>query len=109
MPAPKKSVTIRKLKVINAKTGAAYSIDRITETAGVSRRLVLDLCQWRVIEPVKGRTPETYRFSEEAIYRIRRADRLIRAHSLKASAARILLHLIEENERLRHELRFWRG
>lgn len=104
-----KSITVRKVKVIRPASGAVYSVAQIVETTGVSRKFVLDLCKWRVIEPAKGKTPDNYRFHEETIYRIRRAHQLIRMHELRSSAARVFLHLLEENERLRRELRFWRG
>lgn len=109
MAGSSKSIKVRKVKIIRPTTGAAYSVAQIVETTGVSRKLVLDLCKWRVIAPTKGETVENYRFHEETIYRIRRAHHLIRAHELRTSAARAFLHLLEENERLRRELRFWRG
>ncbi len=109
MAGSSKTITVKRVQVIRPSARPVYSVAQIAETTGVSRKLVLDLCKWRVIEPARGKTPENYRFHEETIYRIRRAHYLIRTHELRASAARIFLQLLEENERLRRELKFWRG
>ena len=86
-----------------------YSLEEVAELVPVSRRWIALYCRHGVIAPLKPAAEEAWSFNEEALRLLRQAEYLRTVHGLNVSAIRMMFDLRDEVERLRRELRFWRG
>lgn len=85
-----------------------YSLDAAAHLAGVSRRSILVYCRAGLVRPVIQPPYGAMVFSEEAVYALRRIDRLRTVHGLSLAWLKIMSDLFDEVERLQAELRFRR-
>ena len=66
---------------------------------------IVELVEFGVIEPTRGRRPSEWHFSTGALLRVRRALRLQRDLQLNYAGLALALDLLEEVESLRRRLR----
>jgi len=97
------------LEPFQPRPNVFYSLDATAELAGVSRRALLIYCRAGVIRPVFQPPYGVMEFTDEAIVAVRRLERLRAVHGLDVAWLKTMATLLEEVERLRAELRFWRG
>ena len=85
-----------------------YSLDATAHLAGVSRRSLLVYCRAGLVRPVFQPPYGIMVFTEETIYTVRRVEHLRVVHGIDVTWIKTLFDLIEEVERLRSEVRFFR-
>ena len=96
------------VEVFQPKPDALYSLEAAAHLAGVSRRSVLVYCRAGLVQPVLLPPHGVMAFTEEAIHAVRRIEQLRTAHGCDLASIKVLFALLDEVERLRAELRFWR-
>jgi len=96
------------VEVFQPKPGALYSLEAAAHLAGVSRRSILVCCRAGLVRPVFLPPHEVMAFTEEAIHTVRRVEQLRTVHGCDLASIKTMFALLDEVERLRAELRFWR-
>lgn len=109
----KKHIPVRSaglsIEVFQPKPNVFYSLDAAARLAGVPRRSILIYCRAGLIRSVVQPPYGVMEFSEEAVYTVRRIEHLRTVQASDLTWLRTMFDLIEENERLRAELRFLRN
>ena len=85
-----------------------YSLDATAHIAGVSRRSLLVYCRTGLVRPVFQPPYGIMAFTEETIYTVRRVEHLRAVHGIEVTWIKTLFDLMDEVERLRSEVRFFR-
>jgi len=96
------------MELFQPDPNAFYSLDAAARLAGVSRRSILIYCRAGLIRPFFQPPYGVMEFTEEAIYTVRRIERLRTVHGLDTAWIKVLFDLLGEVERLRAEIRFLR-
>ncbi|MDT8390204.1 MAG: hypothetical protein RRC34_06820 [Lentisphaeria bacterium] len=96
------------VEVFQPKQTALYSLEAAAHLAGVSRRAILVYCRTDLIQPVLLPPHEMMAFTEQTIHTVRRIEQLRIVHGCDLATTKVLFALLDEVERLRTELRFWR-
>ena len=96
------------LELFQPKPDVFYSLDAAARLAGVPRRHILIYCRSGLIRPTFQPPYGVMEFTEEAIYTVRRIERLRTVHGLDIAWIKVLFELLDEVERLRSEVRFLR-
>ena len=81
-----------------------FTLSVICRTCHVHAELVIELVEVGVLEP-RGRQPEQWRFSGQALQRLERAMTLQRDLEVNLAGAALALDLLDEIDRLRERLR----
>jgi DNA-binding transcriptional MerR regulator len=97
------------IEVFQPKPNVFYSLDAAARLAGVPRRSILIYCRAGLVRPVVQPPYGVMEFTEEAIYTVRRIERLRTVQASDLAWLRTMFDLLEEVERLRAELRFLRN
>ena len=97
------------LTLFQPKPNVLYSLDAAAQLAGVPRRSILIYYRAGLVRPVVQPPYGVMEFTEEAIYAIRRIERLRTVHGLDLAWIKTMFDLLDEVERLRAELRFLRN
>ena len=85
-----------------------YSLDATAQLAGISRRSLLVYCRAGLVRPVFQPPYGVMSFTEETIYTVRRIEHLRVVHGIDVAWIKTLFDLLDEVERLRSEVRFFR-
>ena len=96
------------LELFQPKPNVLYSLDATAHLVGVPRRSILIYCRAGLVKPVVQPPYGMMEFTEEAIYTVRRIERLRTVHGLDLAWLKTMFDLLGEVERLRAELRFLR-
>ena len=99
----------RALELSQSRPDALYGLEEAAQLAGVARRTILMYCRTGLVRPVYQPPYGVMEFTDEAILTVRRLERLRVEHGLGVAWLQAMASLLEEVERLRAELRFWRG
>lgn len=86
-----------------------YSLDAAAHLAGVPRRSILIYCRAGLVRPIVQPPYGVMTFTEEAVYAVRRIERLRTARGMDVAWIKTLFDLMDEVERLRAEVRFLRN
>ena len=98
----------RALELFQPNPNVLYSLDATAHLARVSRRSILIYCRAGLVRPVFQPPYGVMVFTEETIYTVRRVEHLRVVHGIDVTWIKTLFDLIEEVERLRSEVRFFR-
>jgi len=101
--------SIYTLQVYEPNPNVLYSLEATAHLARVPRRSVLIYCRVGLLRPIFQPPHGMMGFTEEAIYTIRRIEDVRALHSMDVSSIKTLFDLIDEVERLRAEVRFFRN
>ena len=85
-----------------------YSLDETAHHAGVSRRSLLVYCRAGLVRPVFLPPYGIMAFTEDTIYTVRRVQHLRAVHGVDVIWIKTIFDLLDEVERLRSEVRFFR-
>ena len=85
-----------------------YSLDATAHLAGVSRRSLLVYCRAGLVRPVFQPPYGIMAFTEETIYTVRRVEHVRAVHGIDVAWIKTIIELLDEVERLRSEVRFFR-
>jgi len=85
-----------------------YSLDATAHLAGVSRRSLLIYCRANLVRPVFQPPYGIMAFTEETIYTVRRFEQVKAVHGIHLTWIKTVFDLLDEVERLRSEMRFFR-
>ena len=85
-----------------------YSLDATAHLAGVSRRSLLVYCRAGLVRPVFQPPYGLMAFTEETIYTVRRVEHVRAVHGIDVAWIKTIFELLDEVERLRSEVRFFR-
>jgi len=96
------------LDLYQPKPNVLYSLDAAAHLAGVPRRSIVIYCRAGLVRPVVQPPYGVMEFTEEAIYTVRRIERLRTVHGLDLAWIKTMFELLDEVERLRAEVRFLR-
>ena len=99
----------RALELFQPNPDVLYSLDAAAHLAGSTRRSILIYCRAGLVRPVLQPPYGVMAFTEEAIHTVRRIERVRAAHRVDVAWIKTLFDLLDEVERLRAEVRFWRG
>jgi len=102
------SLTSIAMELFQPKPNILYSLDETAHLAGVPRRSILIYCRAGLIRPVVQPPYGVMKFTEEAIYTMRRIEHLRTVHGLDLAWIKVIFDLLDEVEHLRAELRFLR-
>ena len=97
------------LELFQPNPDVLYSLDAAAHLAGVSRRSILIYCRAGLVRPVVQPPYGAMAFTEEAIYAVRRIERLRTVHGVDVALLKTMFDLLDEVERLRAEVRFLRN
>lgn len=97
------------LELFQPKPNTLYSLDAAAHLAGVSRRSLLIYYRAGLVRPVFLPPYGVMEFSEEAIHTVRRIERLRSVQGIDLAWCKTVFDLLDEVDRLRAELRFWRS
>ena len=97
------------LEVYEPNPNVLYSLEATAHLARVPRRSVLIYCRAGLLRPVFQPPHGMMGFTEEAIYTIRRIEEVRAVHSMDVSCIKTMFDLLDEVERLRTEIRFFRS
>ena len=97
------------LDLFQSKPNVLYSLDVAAHLAGVRRRSILIYCRAGLVRPVFLPPYGVMAFTEEAIHTVRRIEHLRTVHGLDLAWIKTIFELLDEVERLRAELRFFRN
>lgn len=97
------------LELFQPNPNVLYSLDATAHLAGVSRRSILIYCRAGLVRPVFQPPYGVMAFTEEAIYTVRRIEELRAAHGINVTLIKTMFGLLDEVERLRDEVRFYRN
>ncbi len=90
---------------------ATYTIDRVVEITGITSTTILHFQEQGLIRPVAagGSGAAPGRFDDEALRRLRRIEHLRTQCGIEGPGLALLVHLLDEVERLRTDLRSRHG
>lgn len=91
--------------VIEPAASAAYTLDIIASTSGVSPQTILHYHEQGLLAPVSKDDAGIALYDDECLHRLRRIEHLREQFALETAALRLTLDLMDEVERLRAELR----
>ena len=97
------------LELFQPEPNVFYSLDAAVHLTGVSRRSFLVYCRAGLVRPVFQPPHGVMAFTEDAIYTVRRMEYLRTVHQSDLAWLNTVLNLLNEVERLRAELRFFRN
>jgi DNA-binding transcriptional MerR regulator len=97
------------LELFQPDPNVVYNLDEAAHLAGVPRRSILIYCRAGLVRPVVQPPYGVMEFTEEAVYAVRRIERLRTVHGLNLSLLKTMFDLLDEVDRLRAELRFLRN
>ena len=101
--------SVHALEIYEPHPNVLYSLEATAHLARVPRRSVLIYCRAGLLRPVFQPPHGVMGFTEEAIYAIRRIEKLRAVHSMDVSCIKTMFDLLDEVERLRTEIRFFRS
>jgi hypothetical protein len=97
------------LELFQPDPNVFYSLDAAVHHSGVSRRSFLVYIRAGLVRPVFQPPHGVMEFTEEAIYTVRRMEHLRTVHRSDLAWLNTVLKLLNEVDRLRAELRFFRN
>ena len=97
------------LELFQPNPNVLYSLDATAHLAGVSRRCILIYCRAGLVRPVVQPPHGVMEFTEEAIHTLRQIEHLRSVHDIDLAMLKTMFDLLDEVERLRAEVRFWRN
>ncbi len=97
------------LQPFESPVATLHSLEVITTLTGLTRREVLLCYRAGVVRAHSATTDEPLQFDDEAVYTLRRVAQVRAAYGVNLEAARLICELLDEVERLRAELDFWRN
>jgi len=98
----------RALELFQPHPDVLYSLDAAAYLARVPRRSILVYCRASLLRPVFQPPYGVMAFTEDAIYAARRIEDLRAAHGTGVTGIKAMFDLLDEVERLRAEVRFYR-
>ena len=90
-------------------TPQSFDHQKTAQIARVPTRTLLRYWRHGLIKPINSCERHGIFFDEQAIYRIRKAESIRTSMRTNIASATTILHLMEEVEELRTELKFNRG
>jgi predicted site-specific integrase-resolvase len=103
------TVSSRAVELFQPDPNTLYSLDVAAHLAGVPRRSILIYCRAGLVRPVLQPPYGVMAFTEEAIYTVRRIERLRSVRHGELGWLSAMFDLFNEVQRLRAEVRFLRG
>ena len=97
------------LELFQPNPNVLYSLDATAHLAGVPRRSILIYCRAGLVRPVFQPPHGVMAFTEEAIYTVRRIEDVRASHGVGVTWVKAMFDLLDEVERLRAEVRFFRN
>lgn len=97
------------VEVFLPKPNILYGLDAAAHLAGVSRRSILLYCRAGLVRPVVQPPEQVLEFTEEAIRTVRKIEYMRTVQGLDVAWIKTIFDLLDEVERLRAELRFFRN
>jgi DNA-binding transcriptional MerR regulator len=94
------------VQLFEPNPGTIHTIEAVGHIAGVSRRMLLVYCKHGLLSPVVDPEYGGYYFDDEAIRTVRRIEYLHNHHGINLEGIKMILHLMNEVEHMRGELRF---
>jgi DNA-binding transcriptional MerR regulator len=99
----------RALDLFQPNPNVLYSLDATAHLARVSRRSILIYCRAGLVRPVFQPPYGVMVFTEETIFAVRRIEDVRAAHGIGVAWIKSMFDLVDEVERLRAEVRFFRN
>ena len=101
--------SVHALEIYEPHPNVLYSLEATAHLARVPRRSVLIYCRAGLLRPVFQPPHGMMGFTEEAIYTVRRIEDVRAVHCIDVSYVKTMFDLLDEVERLRSEIRFFRS
>ena len=97
------------LELFQPKPNVLYTLETAAHLAGVPRRSILIYCRAGLVRPVVQAPYGAMVFTEEAIFTVRRIERLRTVRGIDVAWIKTMFDLLDEVELLRAEVRFLRN
>lgn len=97
------------LELFQPNPNVFYSLDAAAHLARVPRRSLLIYCRAGLVRPVFQPPHGVMAFTDEAIYTVRRIEVMRATHGIDVSLIKNIFDLMDEVDRLRAEVRFYRN
>lgn len=88
---------------------ASYSLETVSELAGVHPEMLRHYCQLGLFGEARSRPEAELVFDDDALYELRRFEHYRQKQGVNRKTLRLICSLWREIERLETELRFLRG
>lgn len=82
------------------------SLFEICQILGTPAETIMEMVEYGIVEPVRGRSAKNWQFSTEALRRSRVAIRLQRDLNVNLEGLGVALNLLEEVQQLRRRVQF---
>jgi DNA-binding transcriptional MerR regulator len=99
---------VHAIQLFEPDPGTVHTIEAIGHIAGVPRRSILIYCKHGLLSPVIDPEYGGYYFDDEAIRTLRRIEYLHNTCGINLEGIKMILHLVNEVEQMRNELRILR-
>ena len=96
------------LELFQPNPNALHSLDATAHLSGVPRRSILIYARAGLVRPVFQPPYGVMAFTELAIYAVRRIEEAQAVHGINVPWLKAMFDLLDEVERLRAEVRFYR-
>ncbi|WP_411827685.1 MerR family transcriptional regulator [Luteolibacter sp. AS25] len=93
------------MKTITPDPQLTHPLETAITLTGSSRRKILFYCQKGIVTPIRSETTKEWHFDEETLLRLRHIETLRQQHRMNWLAIQTIIHLTNEVEVLRQELR----
>jgi hypothetical protein len=93
------------IQLFDPTPGMVYSIEQASQLANVSRRRILIYCKQRLLSPIGSPELAGYWFDAEALRTLKRIEELRAVCDEPLAGISLILDLMREVQRLRHEMR----
>ncbi len=97
------------IQVFEPQPDVLYNLDMTARLLRMPRRSILAYCRWGVVHPEVDPDFGGLYFSANAMRTLRQVEYLRAVHGLNQAGIRMTMHLLNEVEQLRQELRMARG
>jgi hypothetical protein len=93
------------IQLFDPSPGIVYSIERASQLAQVPRRRILIYCKQRLLSPMADPKVAGYWFDADAVRTLKRIEELRALCDEPLAGVGLILDLMREVQRLRHEIR----
>ncbi len=105
---PPANAEMADLPVIDLDPDAMYSLEVIADLTGVASQTILLYQEQGLLATVPSGPQQTRGFDDEALRTLRRIEYLRSTYGMNLSGIKLMLDLMNEVERLQHDLRLRR-
>jgi DNA-binding transcriptional MerR regulator len=102
-------MAVIRLRIVAPSSQAPYTLEELARHGGVSPALVQRYLDEGLLEPIAGNTRTAWFFDDNALFELRRIQRLRRELGLNIAGVAVVHDLLQQIDELKAELERLRG